>query len=44
MQTLLEEEFDPTDCYVQLPNSLTDSLSFYSLPQSVHLSEGDMLN
>jgi hypothetical protein len=41
MQTLLEEKIDPTDCYVELPKSLADSLRFYSLPQSVQLFEGD---
>jgi hypothetical protein len=44
MKTPLEEEFDPTNFYVQLPNFLADSLRFYSLPQSIHMFEGDTLN
>jgi hypothetical protein len=44
MQIMLAEESDPTDYDVQLLNSSTSPLNFDLLPQSVHLSEGDMLS
>jgi hypothetical protein len=44
MQILPVAELDPTDCDVQLPNSLINLPRFGLLPQSIHPSEGDMLS